>query len=69
MAFSLDRVLKALLFGASGPLSTKDIQKVFSKFHEQIELLPEMEVAIPEEDEETNVEPVSYTHLTLPTKA
>jgi len=56
MAFSLDRVLKSLLFGASGPLSTKDIQKVFSKFHEQIELMPEMEVATPEEDEETNVE-------------
>lgn len=33
MAFSLDRVLKALLFGASGPLSVKDIQGVFTKYH------------------------------------
>lgn len=56
MAFSLDRVLKALLFGASGPLSIKDIQKVFSKFHEQAELLPEMEVATPVEEDEANVE-------------
>lgn len=37
MAFSLDRVLKALLFGASGPLSVKDIQRVFSKYHESME--------------------------------
>ncbi len=56
MAFSLDRVLKALLFGASGPLSIKDIQKVFSKFHEQAELLPEMEAATPEDEEESGVE-------------
>jgi len=33
MAFSLDRVLKSLLFGASGPLSVKDIQAVFTKYH------------------------------------
>ncbi len=56
MAFSLDRVLKALLFGASGPLSIKDIQKVFSKFHEQLELLPEVEPAGPEEVDESGVE-------------
>ncbi len=56
MAFSLDRVLKALLFGASGPLSTKDIQKVFTKFHEQAELLPEVESVAPEEEEEASVE-------------
>jgi len=43
MAFSLDRVLKALLFGASGPLNIKDIQKVFTKFHEQSETLQEEE--------------------------
>ena len=56
MAFSLDRVLKALLFGASGPLSVKDIQKVFTKFHEQAELLPEMESAAPEDEEDSSVE-------------
>ena len=104
MAFSLDRVLKALLFGASGPLCVKDIQKVFTKFHEQAELLPEMESAALEDEEDNSVEQpfveaegmptsevpslvtagqiresidriaaeleaVSYTHLTLPTKA
>lgn len=37
MAFSLDRVLKALLFGASGPLSVKDIQAVFTKYHAALE--------------------------------
>ncbi|MBC2604902.1 SMC-Scp complex subunit ScpB [Pelagicoccus albus] len=37
MAFSLDRVLKALLFGASGPLSIKDIQAVFTKYHAALE--------------------------------
>ena len=56
MAFSLDRVLKALLFGASGPLSVKDIQKVFTKFHERAELLPEMELAAPEDEEDSSVE-------------
>lgn len=56
MAFSLDKVLKALLFGASGPLSVKDIQKVFSKFHEQSDLLMEEEPAAVEEDGEGSVE-------------
>ena len=56
MAFSLDRVLKALLFGASGPLCVKDIQKVFTKFHEQAELLPEMESAALEDEEDNSVE-------------
>ncbi len=48
--------MKALLFGAAGPLSIKDIQKVFTKFHEQAELLPEIEPALPEEAEESSVE-------------
>lgn len=56
MAFSLDRVLKALLFGAPGPLSVKDIQKVFTKFHEQAEMLPEMESAAPDDEEDSGVE-------------
>lgn len=47
MAFSLDRVLKALLFGASGPLDVKDIQAVFTKYHAAIE------VSEDEEAEET----------------
>lgn len=56
MAFSLDRVLKALLFGASGPLSIKDIQKVFTKFHEQSETLPDEEPVVAEEDDSERVE-------------
>ena len=48
--------MKALLFGASGPLSVKDIQKVFTKFHEQAELLPEMGSATPEDEEDNGVE-------------
>lgn len=56
MAFSLDRVLKALLFGASGPLSIKDIQKVFTKFHEQRETLPEEVPAVEDEGDKTPAE-------------
>ena len=48
--------MKALLFGASGPLCVKDIQKVFTKFHEQAELLPEMESAALEDEEDNSVE-------------
>ncbi|MCH6256167.1 SMC-Scp complex subunit ScpB [Puniceicoccaceae bacterium K14] len=55
MAFSLERVLKALLFGASGPLTLKDIQRVFTKYHEQ-QALPEEEEAVEEEEEEPGVE-------------
>jgi segregation and condensation protein B len=35
MAFSLHQVLKALLFSTSQPLSIKDIQAAFARFHEQ----------------------------------
>ena len=35
MAFDLTRVLRALLFASPGPLSTRDIQAVFARFHEQ----------------------------------
>lgn len=51
MAFSLDRVLKALLFGASGPLGVKDIQRVFTKYHEALEM-PEEEGEEPLDKEE-----------------
>ncbi len=33
MAFNLKKVLKALLYSSSQPLSTKDIQGVFERFH------------------------------------
>lgn len=36
MAFSLPQVLQALLFSSSQPLSIKDIQAAFSRFHEQV---------------------------------
>lgn len=35
MAFHLPSVLKALLFSSAQPLSTKDIQSVFARYHEQ----------------------------------
>jgi segregation and condensation protein B len=35
MAFSLHQVLKALLFSTSQPLTIKDIQAAFTRFHEQ----------------------------------
>jgi segregation and condensation protein B len=34
MAFNLKKVLKALLFSSSRPLSIKEIQETFSRFHE-----------------------------------
>lgn len=38
MAFNLKKVLKALLFSSSQPLSVKDIQTAFARFHEQATL-------------------------------
>lgn len=35
MAFDLSRVLRALLFASPGPLSARDIQAVFTRYHEQ----------------------------------
>jgi len=35
MAFNLQKVLKALLFASSGPLTVKDIQSVLTRFHDQ----------------------------------
>jgi segregation and condensation protein B len=39
MAFNLKEVLKALLFSSSQPLSTKEIQELFARFHEQSALI------------------------------
>ncbi len=52
MAFSLDRVLKALLFGASGPLGIKDIQSVFTKYHAALEQPEEAEEPVDREEPE-----------------
>ncbi len=35
MAFNLKKVLKALLFSSSHPLTTRDIQETFARFHER----------------------------------
>jgi len=35
MAFNLKKVLKALLFSSSQPITVKDIQTAFSRFHDQ----------------------------------
>jgi segregation and condensation protein B len=40
MAFNLKKVLKALLFSSSQPLSIKDIQAAFTRFHEAAYVLP-----------------------------
>ncbi|MBP6506945.1 MAG: SMC-Scp complex subunit ScpB [Opitutaceae bacterium] len=45
MAFNLKKVLKALLFSSNQPLATKDIQSLFTRFHETaiLSLAPETE--------------------------
>ena len=48
MAFNLKKVLKALLFSSSQPLSINDIQAAFTRFHEQAELPAAPEAATPE---------------------
>jgi segregation and condensation protein B len=40
MAFDLKRVLQVMLFASNGPLSVKDIQSAFARFHEQSTSLP-----------------------------
>ena len=35
MAFNLQKVLRALLFAANGPLTIKDIQETITRFHQQ----------------------------------
>ena len=48
MAFNLKKVLKALLLSSSQPLSIKDIQAAFTRFHEQASL-PVVEDSAPGE--------------------
>ena len=43
MAFNLQKVLRALLFSSSQPLSVKDVQAVFARFHDQAILPVEAE--------------------------
>jgi len=52
MAFHLKKVLKALLFSSSQPLSIKEIQETFARFHEQGTLLAGLK---PDEPKAENV--------------
>lgn len=57
MAFDLKRVLKVMLFASNGPLTVKDIQTAFTRFHEQADSLPfESEAEAAEPGSETAVE-------------
>ncbi len=51
MAFNLKKVLKALLFSSSQPLSVKDIQAAFTRFHETATTSPS------DEEEQEKKEP------------
>lgn len=53
MAFDLQRVLRALLFASPGSLSVKDIQTVFTRFHEEAAALPLLALGGAEPAEET----------------
>jgi len=66
MAFNLKKVLKALLLSSSHPLAIKDIQAVFSRFHDQGSLpLADGEAAVPPTDgAETN--PVAVAEPVAP---
>jgi len=62
MAFNLQKVLRALLFASSGPLTIKEIQDTLTRFHAQeAELLAKAKVAEPagEPGAEAAVEPPS----------
>lgn len=64
MAFNLKLVLKALLFSSSQPLTIKDIQTVFSRYHDQAQVPVIAEVseeggAVSEAAEEPLTEAVS----------
>jgi segregation and condensation protein B len=50
MAFNLKKVLKALLFSSSQPLSIKEIQETFTRFHEQGMLLAGLKPDEPKAD-------------------
>jgi segregation and condensation protein B len=52
MAFNLKKVLKALLYSSSQPLSTKDIQAAFERFHHQAApaAVPEVSGTVPAAD-------------------
>lgn len=56
MAFNLKKVLKALLLSSSQPLSIKDIQAAFTRFHESAAQLPIVDEAVGPEGQATSDE-------------
>ena len=69
MAFNLKNVLKALLFSSSRPLSAKDIQDAFTRFHEQTPPSPAPEAGpspAPEEAAEIVAEPPEEADADVP---
>lgn len=59
MAFNLQEVLKALLFASPGSLAVKDIQGVFTRFHEEATELPGLNGSEDSADAEVAAEPIS----------
>jgi len=58
MAFNLKKVLTALLYSSSQPLSIKDIQAAFERFHRQASPVPAADpAAVPAEAAEAPLEP------------
>jgi segregation and condensation protein B len=62
MAFNLKKVLKALLYSSSQPLSAKDIQDTFERFHRQA-APPPPEAALAAEVAEAPAEPADSPDL------
>jgi len=67
MAFNLKKVLKALLFSSNQSLTTKDIQAVFARFHDQA--LPLTGVAAQAEAGEVAVEAAEIPAEEVPASA
>jgi segregation and condensation protein B len=61
MAFNLQKVLKALLFSSSQPLSVKDVQAVFARFHDQatLPIVTEGQETVGGENADTSSAPVA----------
>ncbi len=63
MAFNLKKVLRALLFSSSRPLSVKDVQAAFTRFHEQATS------PVTEDDDSGSVTPVEVPGAEAPAPA
>lgn len=69
MAFDLKRVLKVMLFASNGPLTVKDIQTAFTRFHEQADSLPFESDTEAVETAETTEAPVEGQDASAPAEA